>query len=429
MRHPLGRIIPVLENVMTHFRDHAPVQEIAPMGSVRRAAETVGDLDIAIVNEDPSAFVEAFTEMRSVRTVLGAGPTRSSVLVEGDLQVDLRVVPADQWGSMLQYFTWSREHNVLLRERTRRQGLSLSEYGIKSLEKGGLEGFNDEADFYACLGLESVPPKIREGGREIDAAASEGIPRLVDTEDIVGDLHIHTDWSDGEEPMDAMVRAALERGLRYVAITDHSSGRGIARGLSAERLKQQCGAIEEPRTRFPTIEILHGSEGDIRADGSLDLADEVLDWLNLVVASIHSGMGESSERMTERLVRAIENPLITCIGHLSTRLIGERDPIAFDEETVFRAAVSNQTALEIDASPNRLDLNDAHAMRARELGVSLLINTDSHSWRGSTSLRYGVGVARRAWCTRNDILNTAPWPRFQELIQRKRELASAPATT
>ncbi len=229
--------------------------------------------------------------------------------------------------------------------------------------------------------------------------------------------------------MESMVRAAAERGLQYVAISDHSFGRGIARGLSVERLKQQRSAIEELRNRFPTIEILHGSEVDIRADGSLDFPDEVLGWLDLVVASIHSGMGEPSARMTERLVRAIENPFVTCIGHLSTRLIGERDPIAFDEETVFRAAASNQTALEINASPNRLDLNDAHAMRARELGVPLLIDTDSHSRRGFDSLRFGVGVARRAWCSRDDIMNTAPWPLFQEFIQRKRDLASAPTTT
>ncbi len=429
MRHPRGRIMPILEDVMAHIRDHVPVQEIAPVGSVRRSAETVGDLDVAVVSEYPDAVVEAFITMPSVRTILGAGPTRSSILVEGDLQVDLRVVPGDQWGSMLQYFTGSREHNVLLRERARCQGLSLSEYGIKSLKNGDLESFGSEADFYARLGLAWIPPEIREGGREIDAAASGEIPRLVDTEDIVGDLHVHTDWSDGEESMESMVRAAAERGLQYVAISDHSFGRGIARGLSVERLKQQRSAIEELRNRFPTIEILHGSEVDIRADGSLDFPDEVLGWLDLVVASIHSGMGEPSARMTERLVRAIENPFVTCIGHLSTRLIGERDPIAFDEETVFRAAASNQTALEINASPNRLDLNDAHAMRARELGVPLLIDTDSHSRRGFDSLRFGVGVARRAWCSRDDIMNTAPWPLFQEFIQRKRDLASAPTTT
>ena len=291
-RHPLGRVLPVLDDVVKYLREHAPITELAPVGSVRRYAETVGDLDVAVASDAPDRVMEAFTTMPSVRRVQGAGPTRASVLVDGDLQIDLRVVPAHQWGSMLQYFTGSRAHNVLLRERARRDGLSLSEYGVRQLGDDRLETFADEESFYRLLGLDWIPPEIREGGSEIDAAGSGGIPRLVEAADLAGDLHVHSDWSDGEDPMEAMVAEAAARGLQYVAITDHSYGRGIARGLSHDRLLEQRSAINGLRDRFPTVQVLHGSEVDIRADGTLDYPDDVLGWLDFVVASIHSGMGE-----------------------------------------------------------------------------------------------------------------------------------------
>ncbi len=420
IRHPIGRVVPVLDQVIEYLGGETSISELAPVGSVRRYAETVGDLDIAVASASPEDVMETFGKAPFVHQVQNAGPVRANILIDADLQIDLRVVPKHQWGSMLQYFTGSREHNVLLRERARRDGLSVSEYGVRRLGDDGLETFTDETSFYRRLGLDWIPPEIREGGNEINAAESGEIPRLIEVGDLVGDLHVHSDWSDGADSLEAMVAAAAARGLQYVAITDHSHGRGIARGLSVERLHEQRRAIENLRRRFTTIHILHGSEVDIRADGTLDYPDDILAWLDFVVASVHSGMTEGSDRMTARLVRAMQNPFVTCIGHLSARVIGEREPVEFAEDEVFRVAAATRTALEINASPNRMDLCDRHALRARELGVPLMINTDSHGTHGFDAQRFGVGVARRAWCSAADIVNTATWPEFQRFLTQKR---------
>jgi DNA polymerase (family 10) len=353
-------------------------------------------------------IIQAFTSLPVVKEVLAGGTTKASVVVSGGLQVDLRIVEHDSFGSTLQYFTGSKQHNINLRERAHRQGLKLSEYGITNLATEELEKFATEAAFYERQGLQFVPPELREGQQELERAEQGTIPRLVELSDIKGDLHVHTDWSDGRDSIEAMALAAKALGYEYLGIADHSGGRGIAHGLDAERLRQQILAVRELNQRIGGIRVFCGLEVDIRADGSLDMPDELLGELDIVTAAVHSGLGESQEQMTRRIIGAIENPNVDVLAHPSCRLLPGREPVAVDMEAVFRAAARTNTILEINAMPSRLDLKDIHAYRARELGVKLVINTDAHSAEHLSFMRFGVGVARRGWCQARDILNTRP---------------------
>ena len=326
------------------------------------------------------------------------------VLSEG-VQVDLRVVEAARFGSLLQYFSGSQQHNIRLREYAGKMGLSLNEYGITNVETDEVEQYADEEGFYRRLGLQYVPPEIRQGIHEIETARKHEIPKLVELADIKGDLHVHTDWSDGRDTTEAMVAGAMQRGYEYVAITDHSVGRGIANGLTEERLAQHRAEVRELDGRMSDIQVLIGSEVDIRADGSLDYPDDLLQGLDWVVASVHSAMGQESEVMTERIIKAMRNPHVTAIGHLSTRLIGERKPIDADFDALLKAAADTGTALEINASPERLDLKDAHVHRARELGAALVVSSDAHTVERLDAQRYGAAVARRGWCEAKHIVN------------------------
>jgi len=317
-------------------------------------------------------------------------------------------VEHDCFGSLLQYFTGSKQHNINLRERAHRRGLKLSEYGITDLATEELERFATEAAFYGRQGLEFIPPELREGQQEIEKAERGNLPKLVELSDIKGDLHIHTDWSDGGDTIEAMALAARELGYQYLGITDHSGGRGIAHGLDAERLRQQILNIKELNQRISGIHIFSGVEVDIHADGSLDMPDELLTEVDIVTAAVHSSMNQSHEQMTRRIIGAIENPNVDVLAHPTCRLLPDREPVAVDIEAVFRAAARTNTMLEINGMPSRLDLKDIHAYRARELGVKLVINTDAHSTEHLRFMRFGVGVARRGWCEAQDILNTRP---------------------
>ncbi|MCH7800192.1 MAG: DNA polymerase/3'-5' exonuclease PolX [Chloroflexi bacterium] len=328
------------------------------------------------------------------------------------MQIDMRVASANQVGAMLQYFTGNLQHNVMLRDRANSLGLSLNEYGLKDIESGDLEIFADEESLYARLGMQFVPPELRIGESEVSKAIAGGIPRLVDASDIKGDLHAHTDWSDGRDPMETMVEAAKARGLEYIAMTDHSVGRGIANGLSIERLKSHMALVREVEEQIGGIRVFCGTEMDIRADGSLDYADDVLRELDWVVASVHSAMGQDSAVMTERVIAAMKNPYVSAIGHLSTRLIGERKPVDADYEAIFRAAADTGTVLEINGSLERLDLKDVHISRARELGVMLAISTDAHTTESLRNLEHGASLARRGWCEAGHIVNTLSAEQF-----------------
>jgi len=407
-RIPIGEALPVVEEILAQLREVPGLRNLTPAGSLRRFRETIGDIDLMGTADNPREVIQAFVSLPRVREVLASGTTKASVVMPGGLQVDLRIVEHESFGSLLQHFTGSKQHNINLRGRAQRMGLSLSEYGISNLATGELEKFATEEAFYARQGLGFIPPELREGQQEIERAAAGTLPRLIGLGDIKGDLHVHTEWSDGHDSLVAMAQAAKDRGYEYLGISDHSAGRGIAHGLGAERLRQQISEIRQLNQEISGIRIFSGLEVDIRADGSLDMPDELLEELDVVTAAVHSALNQSEEQMTGRIIRAIENPNVDVLAHPTCRLLPAREPVAVDMEAIFQAAARTDTALEINAMPSRLDLKDIHAYRARELGVKLLINTDAHSTEHLDFMRFGVGVARRGWCETEDILNTRP---------------------
>ena len=416
-RTPIGEALPVAESVMAALRDSDPdIAHLTPAGSLRRWEETIGDVDLVAVTPRPAELGRCLADLPEVREVLVNGPRKTSVIVEPGLQIDLRTGESGSIGAMLQYFTGSQQHNIRLRDFANRMGLSLNEYGITGIESGEVEYFADETSFYARLGLPWIPPELRAGVWELDAAQQDRLPQLVESRHLRGDLHVHSEWSDGSDPIETMVATAASLGHEYVALTDHSQGLGVANGLTPERLAAQREEIRQLQERYD-IRILAGSEVDIRADGRMDFPDEVLAELDVVVASVHNAMSQDRDTMTRRIICAMEHPSVAIIGHLSTRLLGQRPPSDFDLEAVLQAARDTGTALEINASPARLDLRDTHAYRARELGVPLVINTDSHHHSELSGGRFGVAVARRAWCEPRHILNSLPLDDFLRFIQ------------
>ena len=407
-RIPIGEAMLIVDEILSRLGQVPGVKNLVPAGSLRRFKETVGDIDLMGTTDDATEVMHTFTSLPMVKEVSVSGTTKSSVVVSGGLQVDFRIVEHDSFGSLLQYFTGSKQHNINLRERAHRRGLKLSEYGITDIASGKLERFATEEAFYERQGLVFIPPELREGQQEIEKAEQGTLPRLVELSDIKGDLHVHTDWSDGRDSIEAMAQAAKALGYRYLGIADHSGGRGIAHGLDADRLRQQILEIKQLNQRLDGIHILCGMEVDIRADGTLDMPDELLEELDIVTAAVHSAMNQSQEQMTKRLILAMENPHVDVLAHPTSRLLPGREPVAVDMEAIFQAAARTKTILEINAMPSRLDLKDIHAYRARELGVRLIINTDAHSTEHLEFMRFGVGVARRGWCQPQDILNTRP---------------------
>ena len=416
-RTPIGEALPVAEEVMNALREQCPeIDQLFPVGSLRRWEETIGDIDLIGTSPNPESVGDALVALPMVKDVLVHGPKKTSVVVESGIQIDLRIAEPEAFGAMLQYFTGSQQHNIRLRDFANRQGLSLNEYGITNTETGQVEEFADEETFYARLGLPWMPPELRTGLYEVDSGLEGTLPGLVVATDLKGDLHLHSEWSDGNDPIELMVEAAAAQGYEYMALTDHSQGLGVANGLTVERLESQISLLREMQEKYD-ITILCGSECDIRASGEMDFPDEMLAQLDVVVASVHSAMGQDQATMTARMIRAIEHPSVTIIGHLTTRLLGQREPVEFDLEAVLQAARDTGTALEINASPERLDLRDTHAYRAREMGIPLVINTDSHHHTHLDKRRFGVAVARRAWCRPEDILNTMSREEFLKFIR------------
>ena len=416
-RTPIGQALPVAEEIIAALREQCPdIGLLFPAGSLRRWEETIGDIDLIGTAPDPESVGDVLVRLPMVKDVLVHGPKKTSVIVDSGMQIDLRMGEPGSFGALLQYFTGSQQHNVRLRDYANRQGLSLNEYGITNIETGQIEKFRDEESFYARLGLPWMAPELRTGLYEVDAGLESRLPRLVEESDLNGDLHLHSEWSDGNDPMEMMVEAATAQGYGYMALTDHSAGLGVANGLTSERLESQIRLLRTMQDKYD-ITILCGSECDIRASGELDYPDEILARLDVVVASVHSAMGQDQATMTARMIKAMEHPAVTIIGHLTTRLLGQREPVEFDLEAVLQTARDTGTALEINASPERMDLRDTHAYRARELGVPLVINTDSHHHTHLDKRRFGVAVARRAWCRPEDILNTMSRQDFLEFVQ------------
>ena len=416
-RTPIGRALPVAESVMAALRDGDPeIAFLTPAGSLRRWEETIGDVDLVAITPRPVELGRCLASLPQVSEVLANGPRKTSVVVEPGLQIDLRTGEPESIGAMLQYFTGSQQHNIRLRDFANRMGLSLNEYGITNVESGEVEVFADEESFYHRLGLPWIQPELRVGMWELEAAQKGALPELVEARHLRGDLHLHSEWSDGHDTIETMVATAASLGYEYMALTDHSQGLGVANGLTPERLAAQRQVLRQLQERYD-MRILAGSEVDIRSDGRMDFPDEVLAELDVVVASVHNAMSQDRDTMTRRIIRAMEHPSVTIIGHLSTRLLGERPPTEFDLEAVLQAARDTGTALEINAAPERLDLKDTHAYRARELGVPLVISTDSHHHSHLSGGRFGVAVARRAWCEPRHVLNTMPLEQFLRFIQ------------
>ena len=411
-RIPIGEALPIVDEILGSLRSLPGVRNLTCAGSLRRFRQTLGDIDLMGTADNPKEVIDTFVALPPIGQVLAQGSTKASAIASGGLQVDLRMVEHDSFGSLLQYFTGSKQHNISLRERGHRQGLKLSEYGITDLATDRLEKFAVEEEFYHRLGLQYIPPELREAQGEVERAEQGTLPTLVELSDIKGDLHSHTDWSDGRNSIEEMVLAAKKLGYQYIAITDHSA----AYGINAEGVRRQIAEIRALRERLDGIHVLTGSEVDILADGSLDLPHEILSQLDIVIGAVHSAMNQSEEKMTRRVLSAIEGPDVDIIAHPIGRLLGEQEPVAIDLETIMQAAVKNNKVLEISAMYDRLDLNDIHAFRARELGVKLVIDTDSHSTAHLSFMKFGVGVARRAWCEPRHILNTLPLEQVRSFL-------------
>ncbi|HEX9021658.1 MAG TPA: DNA polymerase/3'-5' exonuclease PolX [Nitrospirota bacterium] len=414
-RRPLGRVLPLADDIIRRMKDSAPVDQIEVAGSIRRMKETVKDIDILTTSRKPDAVMDAFVKLPHVSRVLMQGPTKSSIIAEDGIQVDLRVVEESSFGAALQYFTGSKQHNIRLREMAVKAGLKLNEYGAFREPGEKKIGGRTEEEMYKALKLPWIPPELREDTGEIEAAQAGKLPELITLDDIKGDLHVHTKWSDGSHDLDTVVQAARKKGYDYIAITDHTKGLGVAHGLDEKRLAEEIRLIDAANKKKAGFRILKGTEIDIRSDGRLDLADDALAGLDIVVASIHSGFRQTGEQITKRILAAIRNPYVGVIAHPTGRLIGERDAYAVDMEAVLREAAKYGVAMEVNAYPLRLDLNDTHIKMAKDYGVPLVISTDTHVTTQFDFMSYGVSVARRGWAEKKDVLNALP---FEQLIKK-----------
>lgn len=424
-RIPLARAYPLAQQIIGSLRRGAPVEQIEVAGSLRRMKEDVGDIDVLVTSTDPQAVMQAVTELPMARQVLLSGKTKTTILTDIGVQVDVRVVEPEAFGAALQYFTGSKEHNVKLRTIAVRKGFKLSEYGIFRSDTGERIGGRDEEEMYRPLGVRMYPPELREDRGEIEAGLEGVMPDFIEVGDLRGDLHVHTEWSDGHASLREMALAARGHGLAYLAITDHSSGRGIARGLTVERLRRQIGEIRQLNAEKPGITLLAATEVDIRRDGTLDFPDELLAELDLCVASIHSAFELSETEQTARLLRALEHPFLDILAHPTGRLIGSREPLKLNMRRVMEAAARHGVAMEVNCWPERLDLNDVHIPLAREIGVPLVIDTDAHHPEHFALLKFGVATARRGWATPADVLNTLPLPQFLARLRRHAQRKAA----
>lgn len=418
-RRPLGEVLPLSEDLVSYLREKAPVERIAVAGSIRRRRETVKDIDILVTSKHPHQVMEIFVKYPRAIEVLAHGETKTSLRVSPGLQVDLRVVDPECWGAALAYFTGSKAHNIRIRELGVQRGLKINEYGIFRGDQriGGRE----EEEVFAAVGLPWIPPELREDRGEIEAAQEGRLPQLVGYEEIQGDAHVHSKYSDGHSSLEEIAAFAESLGLSWVGVCDHSQGLKVAGGVPVEVLMEKKRAIEDFNRRSKRVKLIFGAEVDIRSDGTLDYPDEVLAELELVIAAIHTGFQQSEEQITSRAVAALSHPLVHVLAHPTGRLLGEREPYALDLKKVIETAARYGKALEINAFYNRLDLNDVHARAAKEAGVKLLIGTDAHLADQMAQIHLGTAVARRAWCEKEDVLNTLTYEEFKAWLHKVRE--------
>jgi DNA polymerase (family 10) len=430
-RFLLSKVDELIGPLLAHLKRAPDVERIEVAGSYRRRKETIGDVDLLVQAELPApAVMEHFTAFGSVERVVSAGDTRGSVVLRSGLEVDLRVIPERSFGAALHYFTGSKEHNVAVRQIAQRQGLRVNEWGVFQVPEGvdpddvGKEdgervAGKTESSVFEVLGMGWVPPVLRENRGEVKAALDNSLPDLVTLEDIQGDLHMHSTWSDGKASVEEMARACVARGYRYLAISDHSPALAMVGGITPERAVDQWEEISRAQEGLDGITIFKSLEVDVLRDGSLDMTDEVLEALDLVLVSVHSLMEMDRVLMTDRVIAAIQHPQVDILAHPTGRLLGRREPFQLEMEEVLQAARDLDVAVEINANPNRLDLNDVHAHRAKELGVKVCISTDAHSVQRLDHMSYGVDQARRAWLNKGDVLNTMTQQKFREWLERR----------
>jgi len=410
-RRLLGDGLPAVQAAVAELRAHPAAVAVSEAGSVRRRKETFRDLDIIATATEPGELTSYFTQLDWVVEVVAHGDTKATVVSGAGLRFDLRVVPPESFGNLLQHFTGSKDHNVAMREAAVKRGLSISEYGVTTVETGDVFATEDEDALYEFLGYQPIPPELRENDGELDAARRGELPQLVELSDVRGDLHTHTTWSsDGKNTLEEMVEAAAARGYEYYAITDHSHY------LREGRLEAQLAEIERVRAMFPKLHILAGVEANIRSNGEVDVPEDELRQLDWVVASVHQA---PQTRPTERVLEAMDNPYVDCIGHLTGRRIGKRGPREVDVERVIEKALTAGVVLEINGQPDRLDLRDVHARAAKDAGLKLVVSSDAHQIRAQGYIELAIGQARRGWLGKDDLLNAQPWSKFDKLRRRK----------
>jgi DNA polymerase (family X) len=414
----------IAREMVRHLSGLPGVDKITPAGSLRRGRETVGDLDILVTGEccsDPQhreAVIERIVRFPGVLDVIARGENKVSFRLRSGMQVDVRLLPPESFGAAMQYFTGSKSHNVALRQRALKMGFTLSEYGLALLDTEERVAGRTEEEIYGRLKLDYIAPELRENCGELEAAAEHRLPALITVEDLQGDVHMHTVETDGRCTIEEMAEAARKRGYKYMAITDHSKNLAFANGLDDARALKHIERIRDADAKMDGIRIFAGIEVDILEDGALDLSDAVLQEMDLVIASVHSHFQQEPPKMTERLLRVLDNPHVSLIGHPTGRILLRRDAYQYDMDAVLEKAATNRIAMELNAYPDRLDLNDRHLRSARERGVKIVINTDSHHTAHMEKIRFGVLQARRAWLTKNDVLNTLPVKQFAQAMKR-----------
>ena len=413
----LGKAWSISQEIIQRLNKIKGVRAIEPAGSLRRMQETIGDIDILVISTNPEKVMDAFTSMPDVVRILAKGRTKSSVQLKEGVSADVRVLEPKSFGAALQYFTGNKEHNIAVRQIAIRKGLKLSEYGVFKGNKQ-IAGKTEE-EVYKKLGLRYIEPELRQNTGEIEAAKTGKLPKLVSYDSIKGDLHIHTKWSDGVNTSEEMIQAAIRQGYEYIAITDHSKSEHIANGMEEKRLAKYIVEINKLKNKYASkIRVLCGSEVNIMSDGSLDYAKKILDQLDWVIGSVHSGFKTPEEAMTKRIITAIESGNMNVLAHPTGRLIGTREPYAVDIDKIIKAAKENQVALEINAYPARLDLKDTHIRMAVEAGAKLCIGTDAHHENNLPRINFGIAQARRGWAEEKDIINTRPWKKLEKYIRR-----------
>ena len=413
------------EKLTEHLKHIPGIEKITPAGSLRRGRETVGDLDVLITgsccmdDEQRAALTEEILRFPGITDVMAKGENKVSFKLRSGMQVDVRMLPPESYGAAMQYFTGSKNHNVTLRQRALKMGYTLNEYGLSRLDDEHRVAGTTEEEIYGALKLDLIPPELRENCGEIEAAAEHKLPKLITAEDIRGEVHMHTVETDGRNTIEEMAQAAKDRGYQYIAITDHSKNLAFANGLDDKRAVEHIARIRAANDQIDGITIMAGIEVDILADGELDLSDSVLEQMDVVVASVHSAFNQEPQQMTDRLLRAIGNKNMSILGHPTGRLLLRRDAYQFDMDAILKAALKNRVAMELNAYPDRLDLNDVHLRMARERGVKIVINTDAHHTSHFEKIKYGILQARRAWLTAADVLNTLPEKEFRKAAKHE----------